>query len=111
MPGVVLYPPVLVCAHCGHRELARPVKVPLGGGTSVMHACRALGGLAAPLVAEGDPRYRRYGLERVSREDYVGREVVARDEDGRVAMATEITRDDGTDRAVLAPCAMGEKVV
>ena len=69
-----------------------------------MHLCAALGGLAAPLVPEGT---RPYKLARVDREDYVGREVVQRDEDGRPAMATEITRDDGTDRAVLAPCATG----
>lgn len=68
---------------------------------STMHVCRGLRGLLAPLMPEGV----RHKVEAVERGDYVRDEVVQRDADGRPVMAVEVTRDDGTDRAVLAPCA------
>lgn len=66
-----------------------------------MHRCRGLAGLLAPLVPEGT----RGKVEAIERGDYVRDEVVQRDAEGRPWMAVEVTRDDGTDRAVLAPCA------
>jgi hypothetical protein len=65
------------------------------------HACRGLRGLTAPMVPAGT----RCKVEAVGREDYVGGEQVTRDGEGRPVMAVEIIRDDGTDRAVYAPCA------
>jgi hypothetical protein len=47
----------------------------------------------------------RCKVEAVQREDYVGREIVQTDGEGRVVMAVVTTRDDGNDVAVLAPCA------
>jgi hypothetical protein len=44
-------------------------------------------------------------VEAVEREDYVGKEVVTTDGEGRPVMAVETTRDDGNDVAVFAPCA------
>jgi len=41
----------------------------------------------------------------VEREDYVGRELVQTDGNGRPVMAVQTIRDDGMDCAVLAPCA------
>jgi hypothetical protein len=41
------------------------------------------------------------------RQDYVGREVVQVDENGRPVMNVTVTRDDGEDVAVYAPCATG----
>jgi hypothetical protein len=47
----------------------------------------------------------RCKVEAVEREDYVGKEMVQTDGDGRPVMAVVTTRDDGNDVAVLAPCA------
>lgn len=66
-----------------------------------MHACRGLKGLTAPMVPAGT----RCKVEAVEREDYVGSELVQTDGEGRPVMAVLTTRDDGTDLAVLAPCA------
>jgi len=65
------------------------------------HACPGLRGLTAPMVPAGT----RCKIEAVEREDYVGRELVQTDADGRPVMAVRTTRDDGEDLAVLAPCA------
>ena len=65
------------------------------------HACRGLLGLTAPMVPAGT----RCKVEAVERQDYVGRELVQRDGEDRPVMAVVTTRDDGTDCAVLAPCA------
>lgn len=66
------------------------------------HTCSALGGITAPLVAEGsDVRVRA-----VEREDYVGSEVVQYDENGRPIMAVVTDRPDGSnDVVVMAPTA------
>jgi hypothetical protein len=68
---------------------------------SRFHTCRGLRGLTAPMVPAGT----RCKVEAVEREDWVGGELVTRDGEGRPVMATQTTRDDGTDRAVFAPCA------
>lgn len=65
------------------------------------HSCRGLKGLSAPFVPAGT----RCKVEAVEREDYVGKEVVTTDGEGRPVMAVETTRDDGNDVAVFAPCA------
>lgn len=44
-------------------------------------------------------------VTRVPREDYAMGQLLQRDDVGRVAAAVRITRDDGEDLAVLAPCA------
>lgn len=65
------------------------------------HTCGGLRGLTAPMVPAGI----RCKVEAVERGDYVGKEVVQTDADGRPVMAVVTTRDDGTDCAVFAPCA------
>lgn len=65
------------------------------------HACPGLKGLTAPMVPAGT----RAKVEAVDRQDYVGRDIVTRDGDGRVVMAVQTIRDDGNDVAVYAPCA------
>lgn len=105
---VLLSPPVLVCPNgCGARALGHATVAetgaPVGGGAAVLHDCRALRGLAVPMVPEGT----RAHAVAVAREDYVGTDVVQRDGDGNVVMAVEVVRDDGTDRAVFAPLAVG----
>jgi hypothetical protein len=68
---------------------------------SQMHDCRGLKGLTAPMVPAGT----RAKVEALEREDYTNGDLVTTDGEGRVVMAAEVTRDDGTDRAVFAPCA------
>lgn len=65
------------------------------------HICRGLQGLTAPFVAAG----LKAKVETVERGDYVGREKVQTDGNGRPVMAVVTTRDDGQDCAVLAPTA------
>jgi hypothetical protein len=66
-----------------------------------MHACKGLKGLTAPMVPAGTI----CKVEAVERADYVNKEVVQYDGERRPIMAVEVTRDEGTDLAVLAPCA------
>lgn len=68
---------------------------------SRMHACRGMAGLTVPMVPAGT----RCKVVAVEREDYIGRDVVQTDGNGRPIMATVVTRDDGEDRAVYAPTA------
>lgn len=65
------------------------------------HACRGLRGLTAPMVPAGT----RCKVEAVDCQDYIGRELVQRDGEGRPRAAVYVTRDEGQDCAVLAPCA------
>lgn len=68
---------------------------------SRMHVCPGARGMTVPMVPAGT----RCKVELRDREDYVGRDVVQVDENGRPVMAAVITRDDGQDTAVYAPCA------
>lgn len=67
------------------------------------HGCRGLRGLTAPMVQAGT----RCKVEAVERGDWVGKELVQVDGNGRPVMAVVTTRDEGLDCAVLAPCAVG----
>jgi hypothetical protein len=84
------------CPNCDLKDVTHEA-----GAHSRMHTCRGIGGLVAPMVPEGT---RCKAVAKV-REDYVGREDVTYDPNGRPIMAVEVTRDEGTDVAVLAPCA------
>jgi hypothetical protein len=86
-----------VCPNCTATDVTREA-----APHSRFHACRGLRGLTAPMVPAGT----RCKVEALEREDYVGRERVTTDGEGRPVMAVETTRDDGTDRAVFAPCAV-----
>lgn len=66
-----------------------------------MHTCRGLAGLVAPMVPAGT----RCAVRAVERGDYVGRDLVQVDGDGRPVMAVITDRDDGQDCTVYAPCA------
>jgi len=69
------------------------------------HACRGLKGLTAPMVQAGV----RCKVEAIERGDYVGKELVQVDGDGRPVMAVQTTRETGIDVAVLAPVAQARK--
>jgi hypothetical protein len=68
------------------------------------HPCLGLFGLQAPLI----PDRTKARIVAVVREDYIGGELVTTDGEGRPIMAVVTTRDDGEDRAVMAPTAQGE---
>jgi hypothetical protein len=69
------------------------------------HLCKGLKGLTAPMVPAGT----RCKVEAVERGDWVGKELVQTDGEGRPVMAVVTTRDDGQDCAVLAPCAVATR--
>ena len=83
-----------VCARgCGSHARTFDAKLP-------HHRCKAMGGLMVALVAAGS----KAKVEVIERQDYVGRDIVDYT-DGRVIMSTVVTRDDGQDCTVYAPCA------
>jgi hypothetical protein len=65
------------------------------------HVCPKMGMLSVPMVRAG----LRAKVERTEREDYIGRENVRLDAEGRPTMNVTVTRDEGTDVAVYAPTA------
>lgn len=83
------------CPNCGLEDVTtRPQP-------NRFHTCPRLRGLTAPLLPVGV----RAKVEAREREDYVGREQVQTDENGRPVMSVVTTRDDGTDVIVFAPVA------
>lgn len=94
---VLLPPAVWVCGSGCPVTDRTPGTVP-----NRYHTCAALGGITAPLVPEGS----RARVRPVEREDYVGREHVQYNAEGRPVMAVVTERPDGSnDVAVLAPTA------
>jgi hypothetical protein len=59
----------------------------------------------APLVKEGT----KVKIETVERQDYVRRELVQTDANGRPVMAVVTTREDGQDCTVYAPTSYAER--
>lgn len=100
MRSVLLQPPVRrwECPNCDHKDATREA-----APHARYHACRGLGGLSVPMVPEGT----KCKIEAAEREDYIGRELVQTDGNGRPVMATVTTRDDGQDCTVYAPIASG----
>lgn len=99
MPPVLLAPEQRwECVNCSFTDVTR---LPADAVASHFHTCPGLRGLTAPMVPAGT----RCKVEAVEWEDYVGREVVTTDGEGRPVMRVEVTRDDGNDVAVFAPCA------
>lgn len=86
------------CPNCPVTDLTA------GAVANRYHQCAGLGGVLAPLVPDGIA----CKVEKVEREDYIGKELVQYDASGRPIMAVITTRDDGTDCIVLAPTAQGD---
>lgn len=84
------------CKTCNRRfETREPrTRVP-------MHPCAGRAGILTPMVLEGGS----VKIETVERQDYVGKDVVTRDDNNRPIMAVVTTRDNGQDCTVFAPCA------
>lgn len=84
------------CPNCEQTNVTRQA-----GPHSSMHICPGARGMTVPFVPAGI----RAKVEIHDREDYVAGEMVQTDQDGRPVMSAVITRDDGEDVAVYAPCA------
>jgi hypothetical protein len=84
------------CPNCGLRDQTREPRP-----HSRFHVCPRLRGLTAPMLPVGVAAK----VEARDREDYAGREVLTKDENGRPVMSVVTTRDDGTDAIVFAPLA------
>lgn len=82
------------CAACGLQDVTYEA-LP----HTRMHNCR--NGMSTPMQPAGV----KCKVEFVEREDYIGKELVQTDANGRPVMAVRITRDDGVDCAVYAPAA------
>lgn len=67
----------------------------------VLHPCRGLKGLLAPMVSAGTP----CKVEAIQRDDYIGKDIPHYDGEGRPIMSVVTTRDDGTDCQVMVPTA------
>jgi len=74
-------------------------------GSTPLHRCPSVAGLAVPLVPAGTKA--RHLI--VGRGDYVGKELVQTDADGRPAMAVYTERPDGShDTTVYMPTATAQ---
>jgi hypothetical protein len=90
------------CPNCAATDVTH---LPADVAASRFHTCAGLRGLTAPMVPAGT----RCKVEAVERGDYVGGDLVTCDGNGRPVMRVEVTRDDGNDVAVFAPCATATK--
>lgn len=86
---------------CPNCDLTDVTHWPAGQVGSRFHNCPGLRGLEAPMVPAGTP----CKVEVVEREDYIGREMVQTDSEGRPVSFIVTTRDEGNDVVVRAPCA------
>ena len=71
------------------------------GPHTPFHPCPGMKGILAPFI----PDRTKAKIVVVEREDYVGKEQVTTDGEGRPVMAVVTTRDDGEDCAIMAPTA------
>jgi hypothetical protein len=76
----------------------RPLPPP---GQATFHTCPGLHMLTAPLIQVGI----RCKVEAHEREDWLGREIQNKGDDGKPYMSVTTTRDDGTDTVANAGCA------
>lgn len=83
------------CPNCNNTEVTKEAEP-----HTRFHSCRGLFGLTAPMVLAGT----QCKVEAKEREDYVGKDIVAYDGNGKAIMSIVTTREDGNDCAVLAPC-------
>lgn len=83
-----------VCPSCDAAARTVDAKIP-------MHHCKGLAGLMAPLVVEGE----KAKHTAVERGDWVGRESVQYDDNGRPMMAVRTETEDSLSSTVFAPTA------
>lgn len=84
---------------CGQVAVTREV-----GDHTRYHVCRGrdgTAGMTVPMTRAGV----RCDVRAVERQDYIGRDDVQLNADGRPVMAVTIEREDGQDAAAYLPCA------
>lgn len=84
------------CPNCDYTRVTFKA-----GRQAVVHRCKGLSGLIAPLVEDGI----KCKIEAREREDYIGENLVQVNGEGRPIMSIVTTREDGQDCRVLAPLA------
>lgn len=84
------------CPNCDAVARTGDAKIP-------MHRCKIAPSFMVPLVRSG----LKAKVEAVERQDFIGKESVQLDADGRPVMAIVTTTDEGQDVAVFAPAAQG----
>lgn len=84
------------CPNCDHTDVTHEARP-----HTRFHPCRGMKGLTAPMVPAGT----KCKVEAVERGDWVGKEDVQLDGEGRPVMALVTTREDGQDCTVFVPCA------
>lgn len=67
-----------------------------------LHSCPQLQGVMAPMVKQGVKARLKVNF----REDFVKKDLVTTDANGRVVMSITTQRDDGEDLLVHSPCAV-----
>jgi len=87
---------LMSCPECPNKLMVKP------NGQPVLHNCSGHGGLLVPMVSDGT----RAKITVVEREDYVGKEQIGLHEN-RPVMAVSVAREDGEDRVIFAPTAVG----
>lgn len=85
------------CPNCDSK-----LQLPRLPDKPVLHPCRGLKGLIAPMILEGV----KAKVEAREREDYVKQDIPHYDGEGKAIMSIVTTRDDGTDARVLVPTAV-----
>jgi len=86
------------CGKCTATHVTR-----LAGPHAPMHPCKGMRGLLIPYVPAGS----RVKVTANEREDWIGREVVQADGEGRPVMSVTAEFGDHVDAVVYAPAARG----
>lgn len=99
--AAILTPPVKNwrCPNCGREKRTQRVEA-----HTPLHQCPRLRGAWAPFVVEGV----NARLELVERGDYVKKDLVQTDGEGRPVMSVITHRDAGQDCTIFAPCATAD---
>ena len=84
------------CPNCGQEDVTHEARP-----HTRYHVCHKLGGLSAPMLPAGV----KAKVEAHEREDYIGKEHVRFDDNGRPVMSIVTTRDEGQDCMVFAATA------
>lgn len=86
------------CPNCGLQDQTKEVRRHVR-----MHPCPKLAMIDAPMIPIGV----KCKVLAVERQDYVGKDMVRLDANGRPIMSVVTIRDDGQDAIVFAPTATG----
>lgn len=102
--GTILQAPIhnWYCPNCNLRSQTAEFRP-----HTRFHACAGLKGMTAPMFDE--LTHPKVKVEAHEREDYIGKDLVQTDSDGRPVMSVVTTREDGTDTIVFAPTAVVKK--